>query len=88
MDKLPHCYFSWIVSFQKLRYEVYARCFVCRRNNPRVNYSAIRTSGGGGVHVSGNIRQQALEKQRLQGHEISKRNATWIGDVLLRNCLL
>ena len=47
MEKLPHHHFSWIVSFQKQRYHIYARCFLWRQNNPEVNCSPNRIPRGG-----------------------------------------
>jgi len=46
MEKLPHYHFLWIVSFQKQRYHIYARCFLWRQNIPEVNYYPNRLSGG------------------------------------------
>jgi hypothetical protein len=73
MEKLPHYYFSWIVSFQKQRY-VYARCFFWRQNNPEVNYSPIRISGGGGGGFLGKI--SSSKRYNKKDYKEKRRNST------------
>ena len=52
---------------------IYARCFLWRQNNPEINYSPNRISGGECYYIL---------------HEIRKRKANWIGHILRTNCLL
>jgi hypothetical protein len=58
MEKLPHYYFSWIVSFQKQRYV--CEVLPLETNNLEVNYSPIWIWGGSVSRR--NIQQQALPK--------------------------
>jgi hypothetical protein len=45
MEKLPHCHFSWIVSFQKLRYHV-CEMLGDRRGYSHLKEEALDRSGG------------------------------------------
>jgi hypothetical protein len=46
--------------------EIYARCFLWRKNNPDVNYYAIRCSGTGEGDSRENVKQEALQQDGLK----------------------
>ena len=53
---------------------IYARCFLRRQNNPEVNYSPNRISGGS---VSGGNFMQALQEEEVQSAEGTSQLQDW-----------
>jgi hypothetical protein len=67
IEKLPHYYFSWIVSFQKQRYICKLLRFETKQSGCKILYH-LDLRGRGDVS-RGNIQQQALQQEGLQRKE-------------------
>jgi nitrogen regulatory protein PII len=62
--------------------ETNVRCFLWRQNNPEVNYSPIRISGGGGVFLGEtpggkSYSEEYRQKQKMQKEHHSFKIGTW-----------
>ena len=74
MEKLPHYYFSWMVSFQKQRYHI---CEMLPLETKLSGGKLLPQSDLGGGSVSrGNV-MQALRQKEVQGAEGTSQLQDW-----------